>query len=95
MARDKDLRVHLPQEVWRDINQSNDSQERRELEAQRYGHTPTWQAQEVLRLALRQYLREYTDEKVTPDTEIEPLPSGEIEITQPSGDSRSLNPFVN
>jgi 2-polyprenyl-6-methoxyphenol hydroxylase-like FAD-dependent oxidoreductase len=92
MARSRDLEVHLPQEVWKEMNRTHDKEERREIEGRRYSMTRTWQERLVLEYALREFARQQGYE-ITEDTEVVPLRSGEIEVRQPDGESKSFNPL--
>jgi hypothetical protein len=86
------LEIHLPQAVWKELNRTHDKEERREIEGRRYSQIRTWQEQLVLEFALREFARQQ-GHTVTEDTEVVPLPSGEIEVRQPDGESKSLNPL--
>ncbi len=92
MARSEDVTIHVPADVIAEIRQDLSGEERRELDSRRYSLNRTFESQAILELALREYARQQGYE-VTEDTEVIPLPSGEIEVRQPESGSSRLNPL--
>ncbi len=92
MARSEDVTIHVPSEVIAQIRQDVSGDERRELEGRRYSLNRTFESQAILELALREYARQQ-GHTVTKDTEVVPLPSGEIEVIQSEDSGNSLNPL--
>jgi len=96
MARSTDYQLHVPQSVVDEIRQEFDKEERRELEASRYGLNRTWESQYVLQLALREYIRSHAGVDLDPSDEVEALPSGEVAVNGQTIEldaELSLNPF--
>lgn len=96
MARSTDYQIHVPQSVVDEIRQELATDERRELEKERFALNRTWEAQYVLQLALREYVRTHAGVDLDSSDNVEALPSGKVAVNGEVVDvdaGLSINPF--